>query len=113
MASFEFQSGHTDYRSEFVLSFRMDQGNRNYIIIATFKYDGNLKRIRSKKAAIFCILELLHYADKSINIRVTSDIELRKSYLVLPVQNHILRHFTEVSSSSNDNSWLKPSQKIG
>ena len=68
MASFEFQSGHTDYRSEFVLSFRMDQGNRNYIIIATFKYDGNLKRIRSKKAAIFCILELLHYADKSINM---------------------------------------------
>ena len=87
MASFEFQSGHTDYRSEFVLSFRMDQGNRNYIIIATFKYDGNLKRIRSKKAAIFCI-------------RVTSDIELRKSYLVLPVVKHILKNF----STNIDNS---------
>ena len=60
MAFFEFQSSHTDYRSEFVLSFRMDQGNRNYIIIATFKYDGNLKRIRY----VWCI---------DIMVRVTNN----------------------------------------
>ena len=51
-----------------------------------------------------------------ISIRETPENESGNNYLVLPVKNHILRHFTDVNSSNllihGKDSHLKIQEKI-
>ena len=57
------------------------------------------------------------FYDLCLFIRVTSSDELEKKLILWPIENHILKHFTEVMQVSNAkvlaNSWLKNLEKFG